>query len=235
MQISTSYQAPPRRRFRLAALVVALPLALSACVGAPAHDPNLTPAQNQLRQSNASWNSTVATGALAGAATGALAGAALSNNRGQGALIGGLIGLAGGLAAGAMVADRNFTFSNREASAQSRVQNATVVANALEEQSRNAQQVVEQNRRTLADLDRQFRARQITAADYQARTQTMRADLAQMRQGVENGREARDKINQVSAELPALRAQEDRIRPAQRRLEASAAELEEMLGRVPAV
>lgn len=220
---------------RLMAVVVALPLALSACVGAPAYDPNLTPAQNQLRQANANWNSTVATGALAGAATGALAGAALSGNRGQGALIGGLIGLAGGLAAGAMVADRNFTFANREASAQNRIENATAVANALEEQSRTAQQVVEQNRRTLADLNRQYRARQISAAEFQARTETMRTDLAAMRQGVENGKQARDQINQVSGDLPALRAQEDRIRPAQRRLEASAAELEEMLRQVPAV
>jgi outer membrane lipoprotein SlyB len=235
VHVSISHPAAPRRRFRVAALAIALPLALSACMGAPAFDPTLTPAQNQLRQSNASWNSTVATGALAGAATGALAGAALSNNRGQGALIGGLIGLAGGLAAGALVAERNFTFANREASAQSRIENATAVANALEQQSRNAQQVVEQNRRMLADLDRQYRARQITAADYRARTQSMRADLAQMRQGVENGRQAREQINQVSGDLPALRAQEDRIRPAQRRLEASAAELEELLNRVPAV
>ena len=220
---------------RAAAACLALGMLVAGCA-TPAHDARLTPAQNELRMANARWNNTVATGAAAGAATGALAGAALAgNNRGQGALIGGLVGLGLGLAAGAMVADRNYTFANREASAQSRIESATATANELEAQSRAAQQVVAENRRQLTELDRQFRNRQITAAEYSARAQPMRQDLEQMREGARNGAEARQQINAVSGDLPQLRAQEARIGPAQRQLEGSAAELEEMLRRVPAV
>lgn len=220
---------------RAAAACLAVGMLVAGCA-TPTHDARLTPAQNELRMANARWNNTVATGAAAGAATGALAGAALSgNNRGQGALIGAVVGLGVGLAAGATVANRNYTFANRAASAQSRIESATATANELEAQSRAAQQVVAENRRQLAELDRQYRNRQITAAEFSARAQPMRQDLEQMREGVRNGAEARQQINAVSGDLPQLRAQEARIGPAQRRLEGSAAELEEMLRRVPAV
>lgn len=219
----------------LRAALLGCSLFLSAC--AHTNDPNLTPAQNQLRQANANWNNTLMTAAVVGTASGAALGAAIGGQRGNagtGALIGAGVGLLGGLFAGSQIADRNFAFAQREASAADRINNATAVANALEQQSQTAQAVVNQNRRTLADLDRQYRARQITAAEYRSQTETMRADLAEMRRGVENGRQARNEINRVSGDLPGLRAQEERIGPAQRRLEASSNELEELLKGVPA-
>jgi chromosome segregation ATPase len=158
----------------------------------------------------------------------------MSRNRGQGALAGALVGLVVGGIAGTMVANRNYTFANREASAQNRIESATKTADALEQQSRSAQQVVDQNRRTLADLDRQYRNRQISAAEYNARAEPMRADLQQMREGARNGAEAREQINRVAGDLPQLRAQESRMGPAQRRLEGSANELDDLLRRVPA-
>lgn len=218
----------------MSVVCVSLSLVLNACTAVPGNDPRLTPAQNELRQTNARWNQTVATGAVAGAATGAVAGAALSRNRGRGALIGAGVGLVGGVVAGAVVANRNHTFTDRSASAQSRIENATMTANALEAQAGAAQQVVAQNRIDLANLDRQYRARQVSAAEYRERTETARADLVQMNQGVQNGAAAREQINRVSGDMPELRVEENRIGPAQRRLEASANDLEEMLRRVPA-
>jgi hypothetical protein len=219
--------------WRATAASLAVALLVAGCA-TPAHDPSLTPAQNELRASNARWNSTVATGAAAGAGVGA-AGCAAARMSVTEMLACAAVGAAVGALAGAAVANRNHTFANREASAQSRIESATATANALEAQSRAAQQVVADNRRQLAELDRQFRNRQITAADYNARAEPMRQDLAQMREGVRNGAEARQQINSVSRDLPELRAQEARIGPAQRRLEGSAAELEDMLRRVPAV
>jgi hypothetical protein len=226
------------RRGRLAgaralAFCVAVALLIAGCA-TPAHDPQLTPAQNELRMANARWNNTVATGALTGAGAG-VAGCLAARMSIEQALICAAIGAAVGAVAGAAVADRNYTFANRAASAQSRIESATATANALEAQSSAAQQVVAQHRRQFTELDRQFRARQITAAEYRDRAQPARQDLEQMREGARNGAEARQKINAVSGDLPQLRAQEARIGPAQRRLEGSAAELEDMLRRVPAV
>lgn len=223
--------------FRLAALALVLPLMAVSCASVPASDPNLTPAQNQLRQANANWNNTVATGALGGAVLGAGLGAAVagSGNRDTGALIGGAGGAVLGALGGLAVANRTYGFASRSASDQDRIANATAVADALEQQSAAARQVVEQNRRILADLDRQFRAQQITADTYRSRAAAIRADVDQMRKGAANGKEARDEINKVSGDLPALRGAEDRIRSAQRRLDASATELDDVLKQVPAI
>jgi hypothetical protein len=221
-------------RLRILAATTALPLLLSACAATHTNDPTLTPAQNQLRQANAGWNQTVAAGAALGAASGAAIGAMSSNNRGQGALIGAVAGLIiGGLAA-TEVANRNFGFANREIGAQARVENANTVAADLERRAQLADQVVAQNRTKLADLDRRYRAGQITAAQYNQQVAPIREDVDQLKKSAQQGREARDAINQ-ERDLPQLRAAENRIRPAQRKLEASAAELEDMLTRVPAV
>jgi predicted nucleic acid-binding Zn-ribbon protein len=223
----------PLRLRRLAAALI-VPVALSACAAQPSYDPSLTPAQNQLRQANANWNRTIATGALVGAASGAAVGALASRNSGEGALIGAGIGLlVGGLGA-MVVADRNFTFARREATAQERVTNANAVASDLERRVQLANQVVAQNRSTLAQLDRQYQAGQITAAQYRERTGPMRDDLSEIRRGAAQGQAAREEINKTQ-DLPQLRQAESRIGPAQRRLEASANELDEMLQRVPAV
>jgi hypothetical protein len=222
------------RRLRLLAAALVLPVALSACAAQHTYDPRLSPAQNQLREANANWNRTVATGALVGAASGAAIGALSSRNSGQGALIGAGVGLlVGGLGA-MVVADRNFTFAKREATAQERVTNANAVAADLERRVQLANQVVAQNRATLNQLDRQYQAGQITAAQYRERTATMRDDLEEIRRGAAQGRAAREEINKTQ-DLPQLRQAEGRIGPAQRRLEASASELDEMLQRVPAV
>jgi hypothetical protein len=220
---------------RVLASLLAATLLLGACANSAVNDPSLTPAQRQLREANASWNNTVASGALVGAAAGAAIGAAAANNRrGEAMLIGALIGTAAGLVGGLVVANRNFTFADREAGAQARIDNANNVASDLERRAALANNVVAQNRARIADLDRQYRAGQITSAQYRARTESMRGDLDALREGAKQGADARAEINRAQ-DLPQLRRAEERIGPAQRRLEASASELEELLRRVPQV
>lgn len=216
------------------ALAIAAPLALSGCA-APANDPNLTPAQNQLRQANRNWYAAVLTGAGVGAATGAAAGALAGGNRGQNALIGAAIGLAVGTVGGLMVANRNYEFANAQLNATQRIDAANAMATRLEQLADSADATVAQNRRTLAELDRQYRARQITAAEYNQRTAQMRADQQEMQTAVERAKDMRVQMNQSRAQVPGMRQAEERLGPAQRRLEASAAELDEMLSKVPSI
>ncbi len=90
-------------------------LLLAGCASG-GYDPNLSPAQNQLRQSNARFNQIIGEGAGAGALLGGIAGLALGGrNRGQAALIGAAAGGALGAGAGYAVASNNLSRSSSEA------------------------------------------------------------------------------------------------------------------------
>ncbi len=224
------------RGWRMTAVLVSALLLVSACAqqgpygasGAP-----LSPQQQALRDQSARWNRTVATGALAGAATGAAIGALASRNRGTGALIGAGAGLLAGALAGVMVAERNLAFENREANATQRIAAAQQIAVNLDKAAAAAEQVTADNRRRLAALDRQYRAGQITAAQYQAETAAMREDVEVMRKTAGEARDARQRLVASAREVPQLMNEEARIDGAQRRLEVSASELDTALRRVP--
>jgi hypothetical protein len=231
--MTTTAFDPDRGQLRLRATLVGAMLLLSACAGSPAPDPSLTPAQNQMREATLNWRRTVATGAVIGGV--AATGTALAAGADGGTAV--MIGLAGVVLGGllaSVVADRNFAFAKREATAGERIANADAVASDLERRVRLANQVVAQNRATLAQLDRQYRAGQITAAQYNAQVAPMRDDLKVIEAAAAQGQAAREEINRTQ-DLPQLRRAENRIGPAQRRLEASARDLEELLQRVPAV
>jgi gas vesicle protein len=102
-------------------------------------------------------------------------------NTGQNALIGAGIGALVGFAAGMAVAERNLGFENREAGASQRIQSAQQVASNLNNTAAASEAVAKQNQQRLAQLDRQYRAGQITAAQYRAETETMRQDTELMR------------------------------------------------------
>jgi chromosome segregation ATPase len=187
-----------------------------------------------MRQQSQRWNQTAATGALAGAAMGAAGAAALGRgNTGQNALIGAGIGALVGLAAGMAVAERNLAFENREASASQRIQSAQQVANNLNNAAASSEAVAKQNQQRLAQLDRQYRAGQITAAQYRSETETMRQDAELMRKTAGEARDARQRLVASSRQVPQLMNEEAKIDQAQRRLESAADDLESALRRVP--
>jgi gas vesicle protein len=225
---------------KTAAALLSLSLLLPACqnpnVGTSpgASSRPLTAEQQAMRQQSQRWNQTVATGALAGAATGAAAAAAFGRgNTGQNALIGAGIGALIGLAAGMAVADRNLGFEKREASASQRIEAAQQIAANLNNTATASEQVARQNRQRLAQLDRQFRAGQITAAQYREESETMREDLALMRTTAGEARDARQRLVASAREIPQLMNEEAKIDQAQRRLDGAADNLESALRRVP--
>jgi len=219
-----------------AAALLSLSLLLPACqnpnVGAGGQP--LTAEQQAMRQQSQRWNQTAATGALAGAATGAAAAAAFGRgNTGQNALIGAGIGALVGLAAGMAVAERNLGFEKREASASQRIEAAQQVASNLNNTAAASEQVARQNQQRLARLDQQYRAGQISAAQYRSQTETMRQDAELMRKTAGEARDARQRLVASAREVPQLMNEEAKIDQAQRRLEAAADDLESALRRVP--
>ena len=219
-----------------AAALLSLTLLLPACespnVGASAQP--LTAEQQALRQQSQRWNQTAATGALAGAATGAAAAAAFGRgNMGQNALIGAGIGALVGLAAGMAVAESNLGFEKREAGASQRIEAAQQIASNLNNTASASEQVARQNQQKLGQLDRQYRAGQITAAQYRNETATMRQDAELMRKTAGEARDARQRLVASAREVPQLMNEEAKIDQAQRRLDAAASDLESALRRVP--
>lgn len=223
---------------RLGALLgVALLVQGCATTGGPmANTANLTPAQRQLRDQDQRWWQTTATGAVSGAALGAVAGMALGgrNNRGEAALLGALIGGIAGTMAGATMANRTLEFENREVSANQRIASAQQAAASFEQAAMTAKQVTDENARRLDALDRQYRARQITAEQYRRAAAPIQQDKELMERAAGDARAMRERMVVQRDALPAITAAEARIGPAQRSLESSAAQLDDLLRRVPA-
>lgn len=222
---------------RKTGLALAVVLLLPACQGGMGGSSGpLTPQQQALRDQSNRWWQTTATGALAGAATGAAIGALASgNNRGSGALIGAGIGLLAGTLAGVMVAERNYGFEKRESSAQDRIASAQQMSANLQQAAATSEQVTAQNKQKLAMLNRQYEAKQISAAQYRAETNAMREDVDLMRKTAKDAGEARQKLAANAREIPQLMSEDPKISSAQQRMDRSANELDAALKSVPLV
>jgi methyl-accepting chemotaxis protein len=131
------------------------------------------------------------------------------------------------------VAERNLGFEKREASASQRIEAAQQIASNLNNTASASEQVARQNQQKLAQLDRQYRAGQITAAQYRNETATMRQDAELMRKTAGEARDARQRLVASAREVPQLMNEEAKIDQAQRRLDAAASDLESALRRVP--
>jgi DNA repair exonuclease SbcCD ATPase subunit len=147
----------------------------------------------------------------------------------MGAGVGALVGLA----AGALVAERNLTFENREATASERIASARDIANFLNEVANHAEQLGKQNRRKIIKLGQLYESGQITAGQYRAETANMRQDTELIRKRADEARDAKQRLQSSSSDLSQLTAEERTIDQAQRRLERAAEDLEAALGRVP--
>ena len=211
-------------------------MALAGC----ASEQGLTAEQKLLREQKARWNQTVAVGALVGAAAGAGIGAAAaaasggnSRDAGIAALVFGAVGLVAGLVEGMKTADRNLKFENQELSALQRVAAAEETTKILNDRAAAAESTTASNRARLDDLDRQFRANEITAIKYRAEAETMRKDLELMQEYAGDARKARTAIVTSGEQVSQLLVEEPKMSAAQRRLEQSAESLQEKLNRVP--
>jgi len=219
---------------RAVMLAVMAALSLAACAQG-GNDPSLTPQQNAMRQQAGRWNSTVATGGLVGAAAGAALGAALGgDNRGTAALVGAGVGAIGGLLAGAMIANRNQAFEDQERPIQERIADAQNRALELQASALAANELTADNIRRLDALEYQFRRGQISAATYRAQAQSMRSDIALMRNEQAAAQGFVDRMANSAQTAPQLRPEEVKARNSVSSIQRSADQLENRLARVPA-
>lgn len=186
-------------RSRVAALAVVASLSLSACASQTAYDSSLSPAQNQLRQSNARFNQTIGEGAGAGALVGGLAGLALGGrNRGQAALIGAGAGAALGAGAGYLVARNNLNRSSTEAQFSDAIQQASADADAYRQSAGASRQIADQADADSRRLRGQLQAGQISRAQYQAGLRKYQGDLDIMNQQTQKAQQTSAALRQDS-------------------------------------
>lgn len=157
-------------RFRGAsciASVMSVSLLLTSCA-APGNGP--ANGGSALERANANFNTTVATGAAAGAVIGGVGGALLGGrNRVEGAAVGALAGGALGTGAGYMVARNNSAQAATEDTLNGQIQAAQKRAADANAAAIEAHQEADKARAEAAALGAQYRAGQISAADYRAK------------------------------------------------------------------
>lgn len=178
-------------RLRSVAVMASAGILLAGCAAGGGYDPSLSPAQNQLRQSNARFNQTIGEGAAAGALLGGVAGLALGGrNRGQAALIGATAGGALGAGAGYAVARNNLNRSSTEAQFRDAIQQASADADAFRVSAQSSQQIADQATADVRRLNGALRAGKITQAQYRTSIANYRTDNDAMTQQIANAQKA---------------------------------------------
>ena len=153
------------------------------------NDPNLSPAENQLRQSNQRFTQTVGEGAVAGAVLGGLAGLAFGGrNRGTAAAVGAAAGGALGAGAGYMVARNNLSRSSTEAQYSQAIAQASDDADAYRAAANSSQQIAAQAEADTRRMRGQLASNQITQQQYQAKLANYRNDAQLMDKQAEEAR-----------------------------------------------
>ena len=174
--------------YRATAISVAMTISLLGCATA-GNDPNLSPAENRLRQSNQRFNQTVGEGAVAGAVLGGLAGLALGGrNRAQAAALGAAGGGALGAGAGYLVARNNLSRSSTEAEFNQAIATASEDAENYRQAAIASQQIASQADSETRGLQSRLRSNQISQAQYQASLSKYRKDADLMNQQASEAR-----------------------------------------------
>ena len=184
-------------RLRAASMLLAASMGLSACAGQVAYDSNLSPAQNQLRQSNARFNQTVGEGAVTGAVIGGLAGLALGGrNRAGAAAMGAAAGGALGAGAGYLVARNNLSRSSTEAQFNDAIAQAQDEASKFQSSAQASRQVADQAYAEAQRLRGQVRSGQITQAQYRAGVAKYQVDRDAIQTQISEARKASSAMRQ---------------------------------------
>ena len=149
-------------RLRLSSLLLAGCLLFAGC----ADTAGLSPSQRALQQSKQRFAVTTAEGVGAGALLGALVGGLAGG--GRGALIGAAAGGVAGGVAGAAVAQNNYERSRNEGTLSAYIDSANQQAAEAQANANTASQVAQEARARTVQLRAQYRAGQITAAQYRS-------------------------------------------------------------------
>jgi chromosome segregation ATPase len=156
-------------------------------------DAELSSAQRDLREESERFKWTRLQGALVGAAAGALGGWLISDDwRGAaaGAAAGGLIGYA----AGYYVDSLNESYANEQRALSTRIAASQKDVDRYQKAVADARAVVGMHRQTIADLNAQYAARQITAQQYGDQITVIEGDIVALQ----------NLINESSGNLEAM-------------------------------
>ena len=194
------------------------------------NDPNLTPAQRQLRAETHRFNQTVAEGALAGALAGALIGAiAADDNPLAGAAIGAGAGAVVGAGAGFFVASQNESYASEEARLNAEIEAARQEVASYQRIVSASQQVVNQHRATIDSLNRQYRQGQITAEQYRRQTTGIQGDIESIEAAIDNNQEQTGAMQDRLGELRRQGVNAASLAQAEAQLRAQRQQLEAQL------
>jgi hypothetical protein len=230
----------PRYRYRVIACVSALSLMLTSCAGQMATNEPLTPAQQQLKESNHRFDQTVGEGAVIGAVIGGLLGATLGGRAAlQMAAIGAGAGAMLGGAAGYAVASKNLQQARSEENLKKAIGEANQDAVAYQRSAAASAQIAADARAKVALLDGQFKQKTITAsqynqslASYRESADIMRKQLGQMDKESASLRADATTVPSDNARIMIASAHDIEVAQAQERQSLKA--LEDILSAVPA-
>jgi hypothetical protein len=161
-------------KMALRGMALGMALVLGAC--ATTDDPNLTPAERKMREQAATFNQTVAEGAVVGCIAGTILGilASSNKNRGQNAAIGCAAGAAVGGATGYAVASQQESYANEEERLDGKIAEVKADNQRLAGLVDSSRQVIASDKATIENLDKQIAAGKITAD--KARTDIAKVD-----------------------------------------------------------
>ena len=190
---------------------------------------NLTPAQRELRQEADRFNQTVAEGAIAGAVIGGILGAIIADddNRAAGAAIGAAAGAAVGGGAGYFVASQNRNYANQEQQVNAQIAAAQQDVARYRTIVQTTQQVVNQHKARIAQLNAQYSAGQVSLVQVQSEQSTMREDLTLIQSLID---ENRMMVTSYDGEIESLRRQGQSTRDLQAARQALVAERNALQG-----
>jgi hypothetical protein len=163
---------------RTLASLVACCMMLTACGTPLMQGEPLTPAQQQLKDSNARFNQTVFEGAAIGAVALGLVGAGLGAVVAgkQGAILGGAAGVAAGAALGGAIgyraAQKNYDQAKNEDNLKQLIAAANDDAIASQRSAEASRQVAADARAKIAALNQQYKSAAITLEQYKRTTST---------------------------------------------------------------
>lgn len=186
-------------------VALAMALMLGACT-TTSNDTARTPAEQKMREQAATFNTTIAEGAVAGCVVGAILGILASNrNHGSGAAIGCGAGAAVGGATGYMVASTQEKYANEEARLDAMTADLKADNQRLAGLIESSRQVIASDKAAIDNLEKQVAAKKISTA--QAKTELAKVDdnISYLKQTVANLKK-REEEYQVARNEAAAKA-----------------------------
>lgn len=159
---------------KLSCVSLVAALMLTACAS-DADNASLSPAERQLRQRNAHFNTVMVEGALVGGLVGAGIGM-LAGHNATSAALGGVSGAVAGTGVAYAVASRGEAQQQTEDSYKKAISDAQQSVAEATEDAAGSQAVADQAHAELASLDAQYKAHQIDKAQYAAAVQKYSRD-----------------------------------------------------------